>query len=59
MIPGPIIAEFVNGTDARDFCIAKGLTKFTVTPGINHPFAVRPFSYAVRAVDEVSESHND
>ena len=41
--PGGIIAEFGNGTDAADFVRIKGgVTRFTVTPGINLLFAVRP-----------------
>lgn len=42
-VPGEIIAEFGNGHDAANFVRIKGGTdRFTVTPGINLMFAVRP-----------------
>lgn len=39
---GEIIAEFANGHDAANFARAKG-AGYTVTPGINLVFAVRPW----------------
>lgn len=40
---GDIIAEFANGHDAADFARMKGADDYTVTPGINFVFAVRPW----------------
>jgi hypothetical protein len=40
---GGIIAEFANGHDAADFARMKGANDYTVTPGINFVFAVRPW----------------
>lgn len=41
---GGIIAEFANGPDAADFMRIKGgASRYTVTPGINLLFAVRPW----------------
>lgn len=41
---GDIIAEFANGHDAADFARMKGgAGRYTVTPGINLVFAVRPW----------------
>ena len=36
--PGRIVAEFASGTHAREYAKAHG---YSVTPGINHLFAVR------------------
>ena len=42
-IPGPIIAEFQDPFDARAFAVLKRDQgdEVTVTPGVNHFFAVR------------------
>lgn len=41
---GNIIAEFANGHDAANFVRIKGgVERYTVTPGINLLFAVRPW----------------
>ena len=37
-VPGTIVAEFACGSEALEFASSKG---YTVTAGINHPFAVR------------------
>ena len=36
-----IIAEFLDGADARNFLDMKGRDFYDVTPGINLPYAVR------------------
>lgn len=40
---GAIIAEFANALDAAAFARMKGSTLYTVTPGINLLYAVRPW----------------
>jgi hypothetical protein len=40
-VPGEIIAEFADSGDALAFARSKG-RGYTVTAGINLPFAVRP-----------------
>lgn len=49
---GEIIAEFANGHDAANFARSKG-ADYTVTPGINLVFAVRPWIDRV-AQDELA-----
>lgn len=43
LVAGGIIAEFANGHDAANFARMKGADEYTVTPGINFVFAVRPW----------------
>lgn len=49
-VAGAIIAEFVDPSDARAFADAKG-PGYTVTGGINHPYAVRVVRY-VRQMED-------
>jgi len=52
---GMIIAEFTSGTDALHFARAKG-PRYTVTPGINHVYAVRVSEDADTRKDSVRQA---
>lgn len=56
-VAGGIIAEFADLSDAAAFAEAKG-PGFTVTPGINHCYAVRTVHY-VPMPQEETEDHDD